>query len=214
VGKVAILACGFQGGVNALGRMCKAYGVTLTEGQMQNVVTRWRETNQAVVQFWGNLDRAAVMAVTRRKSVQQVGLIAFYCVEDRLLVRLPSGRMLTYWHPDLVENQYGEYVVEVDNVSLLPPAAGGPWPRKQMYGGLWAENVTQATAADVLREALVRCEDDGLLTVGHTHDEIITETTNVERDSKLLERALTDPFEWSGRLPLGCDIQTGARYRK
>lgn len=213
VGKVAILACGFQGGVNAMARMCKAYGITLTESQMTTVVTKWRETNPQVVRFWRDLEAAAMQAVLRPGSVHQVGLVAFYAAQDRLLLRLPSGRMLTYWRPTIVETQYGS-AVEVDNVSLQPKAGQNYWPRKQMYGGLWAENVTQATAADVLRGALVRCENEGLFVVGHTHDEIIAETGNIERTKEKLTKCLTAGFEWSQGLPLGCDIQTGERYRK
>ena len=95
------------------------------------------------------------------------------------------------------------------------PAQGAEeWPRARLWMGLACENVTQATANDLLRHALRRCEAEGLKVVLHVHDELVLETS----DGPLAERALMDimttPPAWAGGLPLAAEVKTVGRYGK
>ncbi len=85
-----------------------------------------------------------------------------------------------------------------------------------LYGGLLAENATQAAAADVLRETMVELVEDDWPVVGHTHDELLLEVRDDEVDATRaeLELAMTHPKAWTSGLPLACEIWTGDRYRK
>ena len=56
-GKVAVLACGYQGGVGAMKRMDK--GGTIPEDELQSVVDQWRGANPSVVKLWRNCEMAA-----------------------------------------------------------------------------------------------------------------------------------------------------------
>jgi len=49
------------------------------------------------------------------------------------------------------------------------------WSRGETYSGRLVENLTQATARDLLAEAMWRMEQAGFDIVGHVHDEVILE---------------------------------------
>jgi DNA polymerase len=215
IGKVQTLACGYQGGVRALARMARTYGLKLPPGLQRHAVEAWRQANPEVALFWPQLEDAAVEATLHRGRVCTVGAIHFFASADRLLVMLPSGRMLTYWHPELVDGQYG-LVLSVLNPSLKPKKGEAAWPRKQMYGGLWAENITQAVCADVLRDKLALAEDMGLPIVLHVHDEIVCEVPDeaVPSAQKMLDSALKNQLDWAPSFPLGAEIMSGKEYRK
>lgn len=89
------------------------------------------------------------------------------------------------------------------------------WTPQRLYGGLLAENVTQATARDVLAEALPRCEAAGYPVVMHVHDEILCE---VPDDGKFSETELAHIMcavePWARGLPIAAAGWQGARYRK
>jgi len=215
IGKVQTLACGYQGGVNALARMARAYGLKLPPDLQLSAVNAWRKSNPAVVKFWEQLENAAIEAVIHRGRMCTVGVLNFFASSDRLMVLLPSGRLLTYWQPELVDGQYG-LDLTVLNPSLKPKKGGSEWPRKQMYGGLWAENLTQAVCADVLRDKLALVEDMGLPIVLHVHDEIVCEVPDeaVSSAQKMLDAALKNQLEWAPNFPLGAEIMSGKEYRK
>jgi DNA polymerase bacteriophage-type len=85
-----------------------------------------------------------------------------------------------------------------------------------MYGGLMAENATQAAAADILRRSLVELDEMEWPVVGHTHDELLleVETDEVDEAQDQLRRAMLHVPDWAEGLPLNCELWTGRRYRK
>lgn len=88
------------------------------------------------------------------------------------------------------------------------------WSRTRLYGGLLAENVTQAVARDVLADALGRCEAAGLPVVMHVHDEIVCEVPENGPEHHVLEKIMTDIERWARGLPVAAEGWTGRRYRK
>lgn len=215
IGKVQTLACGYQGSVNAMARMARAYGLKLPPALLSSAVQAWRQTNPEVVQFWRRLEDAAVEATLHRGRVCTVGVLSFFAGPDRLMVLLPSGRLLTYWQPELADDQYG-LKLSVLNPSLKPKKGESAWPRKDMYGGLWAENITQAVCADVLRDKLTLAEYTRLPVVLHVHDEIVCEVPDesAERVKRDLDGILKTSLSWAPNFPLGAEIMSGREYRK
>jgi hypothetical protein len=63
IGKVAELACGYQGSKGAFYAMAGAYGLVLPEAQVIAAVDGWRNAHPKTVEFWHNVERAAVDAV-------------------------------------------------------------------------------------------------------------------------------------------------------
>jgi DNA polymerase len=215
IGKVQTLACGYAGGVNALDKMARAYNLVLSEELKKKAVDAWRQFNPQVVRFWRKLERAAVDAVLTGQPIS-AGPITFYAIDSRrLLVRLPSGRLLTYWYPELHETEFGGHTLSVRQASSVPKV-GEEWPRRSNYSGIIAENVCQAACADILRDKLEMCEDSGLDVVLHTHDEIGVECEDgeIEETEKKLAKILNSRLEWAPNFPIGSEIQSGKRYRK
>ena len=89
---------------------------------------------------------------------------------------LPSGRALCYPYPELrmVMTPWGEekeqltFMTVIDQTqkkkakTLPDPNAKGRWQRVSTYGGSLAENMTQAIARDLLAEAMVAIEAEGI----------------------------------------------------
>lgn len=64
-GKIAVLACGYQGGVGAL----KAMGplrMRLAESELRPLVNAWRIANPSVVQLWADTNAAAIETISTR----------------------------------------------------------------------------------------------------------------------------------------------------
>ena len=218
-GKVVVLALGYGGAVGALSVMSKGYGVQLDDKDA--VVKRWRARNPWAVNFWADLDKGARRALNGR--VPAVGRVQFTHSEDgeipALICTLPSGRRLYYpfagveaADPESWKTPSIEYL----KAAWKPKANATRWPRARLWGGLSAENVTQAACADLLRDALVRGVEDGLPIIGHVHDEVIGETTarSAGSLSKKLHRTMMNAPLWAAGLPLAVEMDTSQRFRK
>ena len=153
--------CGYGGGVGAL----KAMGAKMPEEEMQPLVDAWRAANPNIVAFWSALDRAA-RTVIRRKTSARVGKVALYWQDDKMFMRLPSGRNLCYQSPHFTENRFGS-----DAIGYYAPNAAGQMVVQETFGGKLAENATQAIARDILAHALLTLEKNGYPVVFHVHDE-------------------------------------------
>ena len=164
-GKQATLSCGYGGGVGAL----KAMGAKMPEEEMQPLVDAWRAANPNIVAFWNALDRAA-RAIIRRKTSARIGKVALYWQDDKMFMRLPSGRNLCYQSPHFTENRFGS-----DAIGYYAPNAAGQMVVQETFGGKLAENATQAIARDILAHALLTLEKNGYPVVFHVHDEAVIE---------------------------------------
>ena len=203
IGKVAVLACGYGGGVGAFAAMGRAYGVHLPEAAARRTVDAWRRANQWAVRYWQALESAYMRAMRNPNQEFAAGRVFYLFDGVHLWYALPSGRVLCY--------PYARF--EPDGVSYAKcawkPAQGATeWPRARLWSGLAAENICQAVANDLLRYSL-RQVDDVVLTV---HDEIVIETASPDVDA--LRQVMCTPPDWAPNLPLNVDIKVMARYGK
>jgi DNA polymerase len=89
------------------------------------------------------------------------------------------------------------------------------WVRVGTYGGKLAENITQATARDVMAEAMVRCEETGVYQmVMSVHDEIVAETNENEGSLEEFIGIVSANPVWAQDLPIRAEGWRGRRYRK
>ena len=206
-GKLAELGLGFGGASGALISM-GALDMGLTEEELPPLVAAWRKANPHMVQFWWDVDAAAIKAVTEKQKTK-VGKIIFEYKSGILFITLPSGRKLSYVKPRMAVNRFGRDGLTYEGIS-----ENKKWSRIETYGPKLVENIVQGTARDLLAEAMLRVEKKGYPIVMHCHDEIIAE---VPEDSgsvdEMCEIMAVQP-EWAEGLPLRADGYQCSFYQK
>lgn len=233
-GKVAVLSLGFGGAVGALQAMAVGYGISLTEAEAKVIVDKWRANNPWARNFWDALWDAFTSAMENPDTPYAVGRVVYMYDKGYLggsmLCFLPDGRPLVYpslrWRTVEREDYEGNMVKKTE----LSYRRGRT--TRSLWYGVLAENITQATAASLLRELLVKLDPAPVLeggdTVrllpptaqvdGHTHDEAIVECDDnedeVARTSRILREAMETRPSWGDGLPLQADITTNWYYTK
>jgi len=206
-GKVAELACGYGGGAGALISM-GALDMGLKEDELPDIISSWRDANPEIVKFWYAVEKAAIETV-KDHTDRTVGRIGFQFSANTLWIVLPSGRRLAYIKPKLQPNRFGRMALTFEGLG-----ANNKWTRGETYSGKLTENITQATARDLLAEAMRRMELAGLGIVGHVHDEVILEvpkgSITVDEVCSIMNR---NPA-WADGLPLSSAGYTGNYYFK
>ena len=212
-GKVAELACGYGGGVNAL----KAFGADkmgMTDEEMQDVVDKWRDSNANVAAWWKTMENAAVRAVARQvETVDKIGGITFSYENGVLFMKLPSGRRLAYWGAAYGESRFqpGRKTLSYMGVNQQTKK----WSRVETWGGKLVENAVQATARDVLREAMFALDEQGYQVIAHVHDEcIVTEPITSGRTYEDMAKTMCPDIPWAKGLPLEAAGYDGDYYFK
>ena len=207
-GKVAVLACGYQGGVGAMKAMDK--GGTIPEEELQSVVDQWRAANPKIVKMWRTYERAARIAIEEHRTVKLKNGVAYSYNGGNLFAKLPNGRRLCYYGARLKEDAKGEriYYMGVNQETKQ-------WGEAEAYGGKLVENVVQATARDCLAEAMTRVSDMGYQIVMHVHDEMIVDVPLEDKDAlQRINAAMGAPIDWAPGLHLKGDGYECAFYKK
>lgn len=176
----------------------------------------WRARHPATVQFWYGLQNAAKSAIRNWGAVFPVGrYIKVRCVSHSgqrwLVVRLPSGRFLTYFDPQLTKDGGISYLGEATEEDKTTRN----WVRVFTHGGKMTGNVCQTIARDILAPAILTAEKQGYTPILTVHDEIITEAPDTDAFSPqgLVDILATNP-PWAEGLPLAAAGFETRRYRK
>ena len=208
VGKVQELALGFGGGAGAFSAMARIYGVNLPENKVTFAVRAWRRANPWAVNFWRDLESAYTRALRNPGQMFSAGRAAYLYDRTHLWYALPSGRVLCYSYARFEEDGSITYA----KANWKPAADAKEWPRAKLWPGLACENLTQATAHDILREALRKLPD----VVAHIHDEILVECDKDAADETLAEmkKVMTTPPAWAAGLPLAVSGKVMLRFGK
>lgn len=197
-GKVAVLALGYGGGINAL--------TAMNRGPMENsqfLVNSYRGTVPMICRFWSDLDDAV-------DDGGRAGRIGVQRKGSDVHALLPSGRPLVYRR---MKRERFVIVEKKTNkrVHKYGPRFEGRRGRTATWGGSLTENVVQAVARDVLGEALLALEAAGYRVVGHVHDEVLIE--GVHDPAEIAEIMCRVP-SWAEGLPLGAEGHVCERYTK
>jgi len=205
IGKVQELALAFGGGQGAFAAMARGYGVTVSNPKQ--IVAGWRKANPWAPVFWSQLEDAYLSAMRHPGEEQTAGRVTYLFDRRHLWYILPSGRVLCYPFAKLADEG-----LTYAKASWKPKADATEWPRARLWSGLACENVVQATAHDLLREAL-RVLDDVVL---HVHDEIVLEVPEykAEAAARRLEDVMQTPPAWAAGLPLVAKAKTLLRFGK
>lgn len=192
----------------------------------------YREANPAIVQFWRDIEDAAMAAIRnpgKEFTAGPRGVKFSRNVETDnngnkvagwwLRMTLPSGRVMSYPGVGLsVSKETDEDGKVSTNVRIKYQGENQltrQWGFQYTYSGKLVENCTQALCRDLLANALLNVEANGYPIVLHVHDEIICETPDLpEYNVAELERLMCELPEWAEGFPLVAEGAEMKRYAK
>jgi DNA polymerase len=191
--------------------MGRAYGVLISDAEAQRMVQGWRKANPWAMPYWCELEDAYRRAMRNKGHEVRVGRVVYLYDGQNLWYMLPSGRVLCYPFAKFD----GDEITYI-KAAWKPAADAKEWPRARLWRGLACENITQATANDLLRHTLRVLDADGLECTLHVHDECVLECDidKAEEVKAHLERVMCSPPEWATGLPLAAESSVMTRYGK
>jgi DNA polymerase len=209
-GKVATLACGYQGSSGALIAM-GAVKMGLKEDELPEIVAAWRKSNSNIVKLWRKIETAAIKSVGEKKVVKMQYGLEFLCRGGVLFIKLPSGRSLAYVRPRIeTDVRFNKPKLTYEGIEQ----GTKQWGRLNTYGGKLTENIVQAIARDCLAEAMLRLDRAGYKIVFHVHDEVILDVPNGFGSLNKVNRIMGEPIKWAPGLPLKADGFETSYYKK
>lgn len=197
IGKVAVLALGFQGGVRAFQKMAPTYGVKVEDAFAKSIVERFRASNKKIVKLWFDYEAAAVKAVQNPGLKVSAGApgrqVTYLKSGSFLFCRLPSGRSIVYAQPKIVASPtpWGEVKDAVEY--LTENGMTRQLERVTLYGGLQAENCFAGNVRVFTNRGLVKFKSI------KATDKIWDGENFVSHDG-LLKRGKKEVVKWCGIL--------------
>lgn len=180
----------------------------------------WREAHPNVTTFWWNLQDAALEALDQPGTVVTCGPVKFRKAGSFMFLQLPSGRALVYPYPRPAMKEMpwdgddGRPAMRRVFSYKGVDSYTRKWTDCYAYGGLWAENVTQAVARDLLAEAVVRLEEANYPVVLTVHDEVVSEVARSYGSVEEFCAIMTANPAWAAGCPVTAEGWEGERYRK
>lgn len=242
LGKVAELASGFGGWINAW----KRFGADAFMGddEIKQAILAWRAASPAIPWLWGGqevrdgwerrpllhgLEGMAIAAVqspgqwfpVARLDGTPTG-ISYICHGGHLYCLLPSGRILTYRNVRLDPSGRdwgGAWSLSFEGYNTNPQQGPVGWVRMDTYGGKLCENAVQAVARDIQRYAMLGLERAGYPVVLHVYDEDVVEVSLGAGSVEGVERIMSTMPPWATYKGNPWPIKAaggwrGKRYRK
>lgn len=219
IGKTAVLGCGYATGAEKFKMMCEQYGTSMSLEEAKRIVTVYREKHYKVKSLWKEMGSAAAEAINypgvkvecRKVSFVRNNSLGF----DSLLMRLPSGHVLSYPFPQIKKvmktfkrDDGGENEWEVDEITYFGQITGqANWGRVRTHGGVLTENATQAVAGDFMALGTNRAMKAGYDIFLIVHDQVVA-TAYPHQTKEGLKAALCELPSWAEDFPLDatCDI--------
>ena len=195
----------------------------------------YRASSPAIDQLAYDLDEAIKAALRVPGTAHNIARCTIWKADTWLVIQLPSGRRLLYADPKLHRE------VRVDPETLREStseyvsymaARGKSWFRLRAWSGLFVENIVQAIANDILRDALCRVDrwtrdipaiqeflrglppDERTAIVLHVHDEIVIEVPEGSVDLAQFIAVMEEAPPWAIGMPMAVEGWTGPRYGK
>jgi DNA polymerase len=211
VGKEAVLGLGYgMGWERFIKQLYAKTGITITSDFSKYIVNLYRNTYKEVPRFWKTCEQV-LEEISKKVPRYFPGVSVLRLVQNGVV--LPSGLIIRYnnlrytwqrtkraWRKEWVYDRYKTQKQKLDQTKI--------------YGGMLAENICQALAGEVCKEAIIRLIDYGYKPAGQVHDEllVVCDTDEVERVKYLVAAAMTDPMPWWKQLPLEVEINSGRNW--
>jgi hypothetical protein len=189
--KAMVLGCGYGAGAPKFAMMSG-----MSEKEAKDAVNLYRSKMKSVKKLW---------------SDYTTDIITSYDTENRFTVDLPSGRTLDYGRLKPVkQNDKIQYVA-------MMPKNGKRVPVK-LWGGLVAENASQALARDIFSHMLCKINDigNGVELIMHVHDEVVVEVDADKAEQALdqIIQIMSTPPDWIPDIPVSAEGQILTKYEK
>jgi DNA polymerase bacteriophage-type len=201
-GKCSILGLGYNMGAKKFKATVKSQmGMDISEEEAWKTVDLYRTTYFNVPKLWAHAH--ALLPLISTGKIGCVWFVPFIKVKKCALV-LPSGLEIKY--PNLRQVN-DEWVYDVyHKVYESEPT--------RLYGGKIIENICQALAGEICKEAIARAEKEGMQCVGQIHDEImaITPSSMSDHDTWLLKDCMERSPKWMPTLRLKSEVHSGQNW--
>jgi DNA polymerase len=229
-GKIQELALGYGGWINAL----RAFGAEGDDDTLKRQVIAWRNASPSLVEMWGGQGRgfpgssryvpelygmegAFVAAIQNPGQVYDVRGFKFYSRGDAVMLRLLSGRELTYHQPRLYPSarRAGEWAISYMTWNSNPKMGPLGWVRMDTYGPKIFENAVQATAHDIQRHGITNLTRAGYPIVLHVYDEDVAEVPEGVGSVEQFEQIMAAMPDYAATWPIrAAGGYRAKRYRK
>ena len=208
MGKRVILGCGYGMGAAKFLATCETFGVKCDAQLAERAVTVYREQHPAIVKYWRRLNNKAMEAIRKPGMKQDEFIVENAAGRLYLFCRLPSGRRLAYPDPEItIDPNFGDQVTYWGQLPMSQQ-----WGRIKLYGGKLAENICQATAADVMSRGARMAEVRGMAPFALIHDQALA--VHKGQTPEEFSAALTDLPDWARGLPLKAEAKVTPFYVK
>lgn len=187
--KAMVLGCGYGAGAEKFTVMS---GMSLKDAT--SAIQLYRNKMTSVTKLWR--DYTTDVAVSYDQQIP-------------LTIDLPSGRSLDYGKLRPVkQNGKINYVALMNRNGKRVPV--------KLWGGLLAENASQALARDIFCNMLCRIHDAGLKIIFHVHDEVVVEVDEDEAEDALarIVEIMSTPPEWIPDIPVSAEGNIISVYEK
>src|SRR5262249_48735854 len=205
-GKTGDLAFGYQGGTGAWRKMAPP-GDTTPDHKVREFKKAWARAHPNIAKFWGVALRQAMNAIESKDHERfTAARIAFQRDERFLHLELPNGRRIRYPYPRLYEDI--GFDGNPRRSFTFRDASGGRWggdnglKKRGAFGGLIAENATQAICRDVFCDAMLRLEAANYHVVAHLHDQFVCEVPEGFGSLEEFIAIITTPPTWAPDFPI------------
>jgi DNA polymerase len=208
MGKRVILGCGYGMGAAKFLATCQTFGVKCDAALAERAVTVYREQHPSIVKYWRRLNFKAMEAIRKPGMKQDEFIVENAAGRSYLFCELASGRRLAYPDPQISNDpQFGEQVTYWGQLPMSQQ-----WGPIKLYGGKLAENICQATAADLMSHGARTAEVRGMMPFALIHDQGLAVRKGQSSDE--FAAALASVPAWAKDLPLKVEAKVVPFYSK
>lgn len=204
----------------------------------------WRQKNAMIAKGWSLREDAVREAIRNPGTVTSTLKFKYVVKMGYLWAMLPSGRALAYASPKLRDQVWAKIklddgswsdaevmdraeaeklalqgLVDIQGntspaITTLGVGKNGKMRREHLYGGLIAENDTQAIARDILVNGEMKAEAAGYQVINDIYDEILAEVPQGFGSVSEFEKLICELPDWADGLPLTAGGFRAKRYKK
>jgi DNA polymerase bacteriophage-type len=206
-GKVPVLGAGYGMG----GSRCLEYMETYPElrpkvesGEIdivfcKRLIDAYRNRYRTIPKFWRDIE-GAFKYVTKYGQTQTLRNLTLSKTGHTVRLVLPSGRTLFYPHARVSGSGREERLA---------------WKWGDLWGGTITENIVQAISRDVLAEAVLNIEAQGVRVAHHVYDSVVCavkKDENLAMKIDIVRQCMVQCPAWATGWPMGVEIIIGDRY--